>query len=187
MFVVADASESSALLCSCPPLTCASQSRPYTKDVVVAMQMRIDALEYELAALHVSTGSTPLPTGVQFYGGPALAPRYVPPLLHWPLLTSITATSLKTPSKVRSPPLPHLSNRPTRRPRTQHPRRTTLLRSHLVLPHHDRRLVLHPPLQSHRSPSLLPHSRADPHRHPGGPGPPETTTGTRGGIQESRC
>ena len=58
-------------------LTCAPPSRPYTKDVVVAMQMRIDALEYELAALHVSAGSTPLPTGVQFYGGPALAPRCV--------------------------------------------------------------------------------------------------------------
>lgn len=48
------------------------------------MQMRIDALEYELAALHMTTGSTPLPTGVQFYGGPALAPRSVLSLLTFP-------------------------------------------------------------------------------------------------------
>ncbi|KAM0748701.1 hypothetical protein T439DRAFT_327971 [Meredithblackwellia eburnea MCA 4105] len=51
--------------------------KPFTKDVVTALQMKIDSLESQLAAMHMNQGST-LPAGVQFYGGNPLAPRNIP-------------------------------------------------------------------------------------------------------------
>lgn len=50
----------STFLCSC--LTSFWSSRPFTRDVVVAMQMRIDSLESELAKMHIERG-TVMPAG----------------------------------------------------------------------------------------------------------------------------
>ena len=70
--------------------TLTDNSRPYTKSIVQAMQLRIDTLEAQLEAMTVQSGAptgtntpaggqaAPLPSGLDVYGGPSLVPKHTP-------------------------------------------------------------------------------------------------------------